>query len=134
MSSAICFNLYESKILSSGNGVKLFQIMQAYNNPWGKKLKALWGKKKMLVLAISSCPTMFCTLSQTTSVYYLTLYQKNPAFNDAEKEGFENIVGKEKMVITAFSLFSVMFSTLSETQIIISLSSFMSSASEFNVD
>ena len=50
MPSAICFNLDQSKSLSSGNGLTLYNIMTSLNTSEGKKLlKTFWEKEKLVV-------------------------------------------------------------------------------------
>ena len=63
LSSANCFNLDQSKILSSGNGLMLDDYPNPFpNKPWMLRvystslLKTLWEKEKMLVTSIFSFP------------------------------------------------------------------------------
>ena len=55
MSSAICSNLGQSKILVSGNGLNLYHTNLTFNDPVERSLlKTLWEKEKMLVTGIFS--------------------------------------------------------------------------------
>ena len=51
MSSAICFNLDQSKILSSGNGLTLSQTSAGFYVYITSLLKTLWEKEKLLVMS-----------------------------------------------------------------------------------
>ena len=69
MSSAICFNLDQSEILSSDNGLTIYHTVPSSNDP-GKRshfsLKALWEKKEMLVTSI------FAFSPFTLNVFYFS--------------------------------------------------------------
>ena len=55
MASAICFNLDQSKILWSGNGLMLYYTILTLNNPLESRLlKTLWEKENMLETSIFS--------------------------------------------------------------------------------
>ena len=54
MLSAISFSLYQSKILSSGNGLSLYHTIPTFINLKEKALETLCEKEKMLVNSIFS--------------------------------------------------------------------------------
>ena len=69
MSSANCFKLDQSKILSSGNGLKEFRLLETLSSGNGLKefrlLKTLREKEKMLVTSnFSFSHNVFLTLSK----------------------------------------------------------------------
>ena len=46
MSSAICFNLEQSKILSSGNELNLYNTILTFNDSWKLAFENIVGKEK----------------------------------------------------------------------------------------
>ena len=82
MSSAICFNLDQSKILSSGNGLKDLRLTFYHTIPTFNNLeKEAFGKHcgKRQKCCISPFPTMFSTLPFTNfnSSHTLSLSSAN---------------------------------------------------------
>ena len=109
MLSAICLNLDQSKILSSGNGLRnwkqtitlsltLLQIFHALTTLKKKPLKTLWEKEKYTIPSIGS--------ETESKLLSLTLLQMFQALTTLRKKPFENNMRKgENAVNRHFLLF-----------------------------
>ena len=75
MSSAICFNLDQSKILSSGNVLTLCHIIPTMNNPEKESFKKHCAERRKYWLpAFSPFPTMFSTHSKENILLLSGIY------------------------------------------------------------